>query len=39
MQNTKGNVALTNISREKNYFHDFVQYTKKIGFPQPWVCS
>ena len=28
IHNTKGDVALTNILRETNYFHDFVQYSK-----------
>ena len=27
-RNTLGDVALTNTSRETNYFHDFVQYPK-----------
>ena len=30
IHNTKGDVALTNISRETNYFHDFVQNTKLV---------
>ena len=30
IHNTKGDVALTNISRETNYFHDFVQYAKLV---------
>ena len=28
MHNTVGDVSLTNISRETNYFHDLVQYLK-----------
>ena len=29
MHNTTGDVALTNISRETQYFHDFVKCPKK----------
>ena len=32
MHNTKNDVALTNINREKNYFHDLVQYPKQKFF-------
>ena len=38
MYNTIGDVALMNISRERNYHHDFVsQYPKQkfFDFPQP----
>ena len=37
MHNTKGDVALTNISREKCCFHDLVQYPKQkfFAFPRP----
>ena len=37
MYNTKGDVALMNISRENNYFLDLVQYPKYtfFVFPQP----
>ena len=28
MHNAKGDLTLTNRSRETNYFHDFMQYTK-----------
>ena len=37
MHNTKGDVALMNISQEKNYFHDVMLYTKYkfFAFPQP----
>ena len=37
MHNTKADVALMNISRDKNYFHYLVQYPKQkfFAFPQP----
>ena len=36
MHNTIGDVALPDISRKTNYFHDFVQYPKQkfLAFPQ-----
>ena len=36
MHNTIGDVALANITREMNYFHDLVQYPKHkfCAFPQ-----
>ena len=41
LHKTMGDVALTNISRETNYFHDFVKYPKQkfFAFPQHRVCS
>ena len=30
MRNTNGDVALTNISRETKYFHNLVQYLKRV---------
>ena len=33
MFNTVGDVALMNMSREINYFHDLVQYPNKISPP------
>ena len=37
MYNTVGDVAVTNIRRETNHFHNFVQYPKQtfFAFPQP----
>ena len=37
MYNTKDDVALTNISRETSYIHDFVKYPKKkfLALSQP----
>ena len=37
MHNTKDNVALTNISQETYYFHDFELYPKSklLAFPRP----
>ena len=35
MHNTVGDVPLTNISRETNYFHDFCAVSKKKLFAFP----
>ena len=37
MHNTKGDVALMNISRETSCFHDLLQHPKQkfLAFPQP----
>ena len=32
VRNTKGDVTVMNISREKKYFHDLVQYPKQTEF-------